>query len=133
MNPLTIANAGANAIIAGAVIDMAIRVFGDRKHRIHMHRELFWARKAISSLVICGAILNIATLSTPSWTECLLNYAFALNYCFSSFYDRVTSAKHSKSPSDVPKRHTARRHGDSAKIKPRASTRRTGRKRPSTR
>jgi len=109
MNPLTIANAGANAIIAGAVVDMAIRVFGNRKHRIHDHPELFWARKAISSLVICGAVLNIATLSTPSWTECLLNYAFALNYCFSSFYDRFTSPINPADATKVSQRNTPRR------------------------
>jgi len=133
MNPLTIANVGANAIIAGAVVDMAIRVFGDRQHRIHCHPELFWARKAISSMVICGAVLNILTLSTPSWTECLLNYAFALNYCFSSFYDRITRPTNPKSTGTLPKRHTARRPGDSSKSKPRPSSSRTGRKRPSAR
>jgi hypothetical protein len=109
MNPLTIANAGANAIIAGAVVDMAIRVFGNRKHRIHGHPELFWARKAISSLVICGAVLNIATLSTPSWTECLLNYAFALNYCFSSFYDRFTRSVNPTNAAKIPQRNPPRR------------------------
>jgi hypothetical protein len=88
---------------------MAIRVFGNRKHRIHDHPELFWARKAISSLVICGAVLNIATLSTPSWTECLLNYAFALNYCFSSFYDRFTSPVNPADATKVSQRNTPRR------------------------
>ena len=118
MNPLTIANAGANAIIAGAVVDMAIRVFGNRKHRIHDHPELFWARKAISSMVICGAVLNIATLSTPSWTEIILNYAFALNYCFSSFYDRFTSPVNSTNATALPKRSATRRAPSTSKAKP---------------
>lgn len=133
MNPLTLANAGANAIIAGAVVDMAIRVFGNPEHRIHQHRELFWIRKAISSLVICGAVLNIATLSTPSWTECLLNYAFALNYVFSSFYDRFTSSKHSTGATKVPQRNTARRPANPRKSKPRSTASRSGRKRPASR
>jgi hypothetical protein len=72
-------------------MDMAIRVFGDKTHRIHQHIELFWIRKTISSIVICGAVLNVITLSTPSWTECLLNFGFACNYGFSSFYDRRTA------------------------------------------
>ena len=92
MNPLTVANAVANVIVAAAVMDMAIRVFGDKTHRIHQHIELFWIRKTISSIVICGAVLNVITLSTPSWTECLLNFGFAANYAFSSFYDRRTAA-----------------------------------------
>jgi len=72
-------------------MDMAIRIFGDKTHRIHQHIELFWIRKTISSIVICGAVLNVVTLSTPSWTECLLNFGFAANYAFSSFYDRRTA------------------------------------------
>ena len=133
MNPLTTLNAAANVVIAATVVDMAIRVFGNREHRIHQHRELFWIRKAISSVVICGAVLNVVTLSTPSWTETLLNLGFALNYCFSSFYDRVTSSKYSKSTSDLPQRHTARRHGDTPKSKPRPSARGNGRKRTASR
>lgn len=133
MHLLTIANAGANLIIAGAVVDMAIRVFGDRAHRIHQHREIFWVRKAISSMVICGAVLNIATLSTPSWTECLLNYAFALNYLFSSFYDRLTRTPNPKVPGTLPKRRTPRRPGDSAKNKPSSRPSGNGRKRTSAR
>jgi hypothetical protein len=133
MNLLTIANAGANAIIAAAVVDMAIRVFGNRQHRIHDHPELFWARKAISSMVICGAVLNIATLSTPSWTECLLNYAFALNYCFSSFYDRFTSSINPANAAKVPKRNPTRRAASASKGKQNSSTSVYRGKRTSTR
>jgi hypothetical protein len=122
MHPLTIANVGANVIIASAVVDMAIRIFGNRSHRIHSHRELFWIRKAISSMVICGAVLNIATLSTPSWTECLLNYAFALNYLFSSFYDRFTDPKHSANATALPKRRTTSRAASTGKTKQSSST-----------
>jgi hypothetical protein len=133
MNPLTLANAGANVIIAGAVTDMAIRVFGNRSHRIHSHRELFWIRKAISSMVICGAVLNILTLSTPSWTECLLNYAFALNYLFSSFYDRFTSAPNSKNATKVFKRGSSGRACNSRNAKSHSSASGARRKRPSAR
>lgn len=104
MNPLTVANAVANVIVAGAVMDMAIRVFGDKTHRIHQHIELFWIRKTISSIVICGAVLNVITLSTPSWTECLLNFGFAANYAFSSFYDRRTTSVPKPTLKPAPKK-----------------------------
>jgi hypothetical protein len=126
MNPLTIANAVANGIVAIAVVDMAIRVFGNPKHRIHSHPELFYIRKFISSLVISGAVLNVVTLSTPSWTECLLNAAFAANYCFSSYYDRFTNTADSKISAEVPKRRTAGRPPGATKTSPRSAT---GRKR----
>jgi len=85
-------------------MDMAIRVFGDKTHRIHQHIELFWIRKTISSIVICGAVLNVITLSTPSWTECLLNFGFAANYAFSSFYDRRTAIQKPAPLKPAPKK-----------------------------
>jgi hypothetical protein len=133
MNPITIVNAVANVVIVATVVDMAIRVFGHREHRIHQHRELFWIRKAISSVVICGAVLNVATLSTPTWTETLLNVGFALNYCFSSFYDRFTRTPNPKNAGTLPKRNTPSRVANTGKSKPSASSRRSGRKRPPVR
>ena len=88
MNPLTLANALANVIVTAAVLDISFRVFGRPDHPIHKHKFALIARKTVSSIVICGAISNLVTLSTPSWTEVLLNVGFAANYLFSSFYDR---------------------------------------------
>ena len=134
MNLLTIANAVANAIVAGAVVDMAIRVFGNPEHRIHQHMELFLIRKAVSSVVICGAVLNIITLSTPSWTEIILNYGFAANYLFSSYYDRRTSnTKHSSAATKVPGERASCGACDPAKTYKGASAIRVGGKRPATR
>lgn len=128
MNPLTIANAVANVIVVFAVAGMAIRVFGDPKHNIHQHPELFWIRKFISSLVICGGVLNLFTLSTPNWTEVVLNYGFAGNYLFSLYYhDRVTSPKHPTNAAALPKRRTSRRPSNTGKGKPHSSSRRAGR------
>lgn len=132
MNPLTVANAVANAIVAVAVADMAIRVFGNRKHRIHAHPELFYIRKFVSSLIVCGSVLNILTLSTPSWTEIVLNYGFATNYLFSSYYDRITSPSNSKSGSKVHKQLRSRRPSNPRKTTQGSSSSRNGRKRPTT-
>lgn len=130
MNPLTIANAVANAIVAAAVVDMAIRVFGNPSHRIHTHPELFYIRKFVSSLVICGAVLNVVTLSTPSWTEIVLNYGFAANYLFSCYYDRFTSSTNSKNAGEIPKRRTPSRPSSASKASSRSTSGGTRRKRP---
>lgn len=123
MNQLTIANAVANGIVVVSVAGMAIRVFGDANHQIHGHKELFYIRKFISSLVICGAVLNIATLSTPSWTEVILNYGFAANYLFSLYYhDRTSRASNTKVSREIPKRRTASRPSNSRKAAPRSAT-----------
>lgn len=131
MNPLTIANAVANGIVTISVAGMAIRVFGDASHQIHAHPTLFYVRKFISSLVICGAVLNLATLSTPSWTEVVLNYGFAANYLFSLYYhDRTSSSSNTKNAGEIPKRRTPSRPGSASKAKPRAASGGTRRKRP---
>jgi hypothetical protein len=129
MNPLTLANAIANVVVVVAVTDMAIRVFGNKEHRIHSHPGMLWTRKLVSSIVICGAVSNIATLSTPAPTEVLLNYGFALNYLFSSFYDRFTSAKNSSDATTLPKQRPSRRSGGAGKTSANPPARRTGRKR----
>ena len=128
MNPLTLANAVANVIVVFAVAGMAIRVFGDPKHNIHQHPELFWIRKFISSLVICGGVLNLFTLSTPNWTEVVLNYGFAGNYLFSLYYhDRTSRPSNTGAATAVPKRRTPSRPSNTGKGKPRPSSRRAGR------
>lgn len=130
MNPLTALNAAANGIVVIAVADMALRVFGNPEHRIHAHPELLYLRKFVSSLVICGAVLNITTLSTPSWTEIVLNYGFAANYLFSCYYDRLTRPKHSTSAKVLPKQQPSRRAGGARKTAQNPPSRGTGRKRP---
>lgn len=132
MNTLTALNAAANGVVVIAVADMALRVFGNPEHRIHAHPELLYLRKFVSSLVICGAVLNIATLSTPSWTEIVLNYGFAANYLFSCYYDRLTNSKHSPSATVLPRKQPARGAGGARKAAPNPSSSRTGRKRPPT-
>lgn len=129
MNPLTVANAIANGIVVIAVADMALRVFGNPEHRIHAHPELLYLRKFVSSLVICGAVLNLATLSTPTWTEIVLNYGFAANYLFSCYYDRLTNSKHSTSAKVLPRKQPSRGAGGTRKTAQNPPSRGTGRKR----
>jgi len=133
MNLLTTANAAANLIVVIAVADMAIRVFGNPEHKIHSHPELFYIRKFVSSLVICGAVLNLITLSTPSWTEIVLNYGFAANYLFSCYYDRLTSSKHSKASREVSRVNASCGAGCTGACKASLASSGTRRKRPTSR
>ena len=122
MNPLTIVNAAANVIVAAAVLDMAFRVFGRPEHPIHKSPWMLGSRKLVSSVVICGAVMNVVTLSTPSWTEVLLNIGFSLNYLWSSYYDRAAHTNHSPASSPVSRKHTAGRASDSCKTESCAPT-----------
>ena len=130
MNILTTANAIANVVVVFAVAGMAIRVFGNPDHEIHSHPKLLYLRKFISSLVICGAVLNIITLSTPNWTEVVLNYGFAANYIFSLYYhDRTTDSSDPKVSRTLPKRSASSRSSSLGKASQSASSSRNGRKR----
>lgn len=42
--------------------------------------------KAVMGITICGAVSNIITLSTPSWSEIILNLGASGNWLFLSFY-----------------------------------------------
>jgi hypothetical protein len=133
MNPLTIVNAVANVVVAGAVADLALRVFGRPGHPIHAHPVALNTRKFVSSVVICGAVLNVITLSTPSWTEVLLNVGFSLNYLWSSYYDRrTTRSKHSSATAEVSGKRASSGAGDPSKTHKGASAIRVGRKRSAT-
>ena len=133
MNPLTIVNAAANVIVAGAVADLALRVFGRPDHPIHAHPVALNTRKFVSSVVICGAVLNVITLSTPSWTEILLNVGFSLNYLWSSYYDRrTTRPKYSSITTEVPGKRSSSGSGDPSKTHKGTTAIGIRRKRPAT-
>lgn len=42
--------------------------------------------KAVMAITICGAAANIITLSTPTWSEIILNLGASGNWLFLSFY-----------------------------------------------
>lgn len=118
MNPLTIINVAANVAVAGSVFLLSMRVFGRPDHPIHARPVFLFARKFVSSVVICGSVMNVITLSTPSWTEVLLNVGFSLSYIWSICYDdRIASAKHPASTTTLPKRNSSGRVGGSRKAK----------------
>jgi hypothetical protein len=111
MNPLTLINAGANLAVAVAVLDVSFRVMGRPSHPIHRHKVALLIRKLVSSVVICGAALNLLTLSTPSWTEVVLNVGFSASYIWSSYYDRLTHTKHPSVSIQVPRKRSNSRAG----------------------
>lgn len=133
MNPLTAVNAIANAVVVIAVVNIAISVFGNPYHPIHSHKTALITRKFVSSIVICGALSNIITLSTPSWTEVLLNVGFSINYCWSCYYDSITSTKHSKISREIPRVNSSGGNGCAGTGKANSSASRPRRKRPASR
>ena len=130
MQPLAVINAIANCIVAAAVFRMSLRVFGRPDHPLHKHKVAFVTRKLVSSVVICGAVLNIVTLSTPSWTEVVLNVGFSLNYLWSTYYDSVAHPKHSSGGAKIHQRNATGGAANPSKAKPRSAASGQRRKRP---
>jgi hypothetical protein len=79
--------------------------------------------KAATTLTVCGALWNLLTFSTPPYSELLLNIGIALNFLWISFfYDRSTSAKHSRSARKISGRNSSRRAANSRSRKKSSST-----------
>lgn len=75
--------------------------------------------KSVMGITICGAAANIITLSTPTWSEVVLNLGASGNWLFLSFYMYgYTSYTHdSLNDSAVHKPNAASRSNRSTKAK----------------
>jgi len=65
---------------------LLFRIFGKQDSRVWKHPVKAMLYKAVMAVTICGAAANIVTLSTPSWSEILLNLGASGNWLFLSFY-----------------------------------------------
>lgn len=106
---LTVINAVANALLSVSVVHLIIRVFKDPKSRIHKFPIAGKLCKAACAVTLCGTVSNILTMSTPSWTEVLLNAGVSLNFLWLSFYDRATHPTISKVPRALSKHGSPKR------------------------
>lgn len=107
-NPYTIINAIANCTTAFSAIGLLIHIFGDPDNSIWDDKIKAWLAKAGLTLLICGAISNVLTLSTPVKTEVLLNCGMSITFFWLSlwqweqFKEKVEQAK--KTPTKRKKR-----------------------------
>ena len=110
MTLATAINATANGVLAVSALHLVFRVFGHPESAIWRRPWAAVLCKAATTVTICGALWNMATLSTPAASEVLLNIGISLNFLWISFfYDRATRPKHSKSPATLPRRDSSRR------------------------
>jgi len=91
--------------------------------------------KGVMGITICGAAANIITLSTPSWSEILLNLGASLNWLFLSFYlyGYTSYTKPSSANSAIRQRNSTSRPGGASKSKPSVASGSNGRKRSTSR
>jgi hypothetical protein len=86
MNILTIINAIANMTTAISAIALLIHIFGDPKNPIWNNNIKAYLAKTGLTVMICGAVANILTLSTPVKTEILLNCGMSITFFWLSWW-----------------------------------------------
>lgn len=94
MNPLTLLNVTANLVLSVSALHLILKVFGHPNSPVYARPGIAFACKAAATLTFCGAVGNILTLSTPSWTEILLNVGVSCNWAWiSAFIQTVHKAE----------------------------------------
>jgi hypothetical protein len=99
VNLYTIINAIANCTTAMSAIGLLIHIFGDPDNPIWINKVQAWLAKAGLSILICGAVSNVLTLSTPAKTEVLLNCGMSITFFwlslwqYNQFKEKVNNSK----------------------------------------
>lgn len=93
MSQLTAINVVANIICIISMLHLIVRVFGNPNSPVYNNKWGAYACKAAASVTFCGAAANLWTLSTPTWTEVLLNAGVSLNFLWISYFMQTLNAK----------------------------------------
>lgn len=86
MNSYTIINAIANCTTAISAIGLLIHIFGDPTNSIWDNKIKAWLAKVGLTVTVCGSVANVLTLSTPIYTEVLLNCGISLTFFWLSWW-----------------------------------------------
>jgi len=86
MNPYTIVNAVANCTTAISAIGLLVHIFGDPTNSIWDNKIKAWLAKVGLTTATCGAVSNVLTLSTPVYSEILLNVGMSLTFFWLSWW-----------------------------------------------
>jgi len=86
MSPYTFINILSNCTIAISALGLLIHIFGDPDNSIWDNKIKAWLAKFGLTVTICGAVLNVLTLSTPNRTEIVLNVGMSLTFFWLSWW-----------------------------------------------
>ena len=114
MHPTTLLNLAANSLLICSSVHLLYRVFGKQDSRVWQSPAKAMLYKAVMAVTICGAAANIVTLSTPNWSEIVLNLGASGNWLFLSFY-LYEDSKTSCAPTPTPKPKSAIRRRKTTK------------------
>jgi hypothetical protein len=82
----TLVNLAANSLLICSSVHLLFKIFGNKNSKVWQKPYMAMLYKAVMAVTICGAVSNIITLSTPNWSEIILNLGASGNWLFLSFY-----------------------------------------------
>jgi hypothetical protein len=86
MSGYTIINAIANCTTAISAIGLLVHIFGDPDNSIWDDKIKAWLAKVGLTIATCGAVANVLTLSTPTYSEILLNVGMSFTFFWLSWW-----------------------------------------------
>jgi hypothetical protein len=75
-----IVTAVANSTTAFSALGLLIHIFGDPDNSVWDNNIKAWLAKSGLSVIVCGAIANVLTLSSPATSEIVLNCGMSLTF-----------------------------------------------------
>ena len=96
MNPLTILNVAANVVLSVSALHLILKVFGHPNSPVYARPYVALFCKAAATLTFIGAVANVWTLSTPGWTEIVLNVGVSCNWAWISAFINTTDKAEKK-------------------------------------
>jgi len=82
----TLINLVANSLLICSSVHLLYKIFGNKNSKVWQTPYMAMLYKGVMGITICGAAANIITLSSPSWSEIVLNLGASGNWLFLSFY-----------------------------------------------
>jgi hypothetical protein len=73
-------NAVANCTTAFSSLGLLIHIFGDPENSVWDNKIKAWLAKSGLSIVVCGAVANVLTLSSPATSEIVLNVGISITF-----------------------------------------------------
>jgi len=86
MTTPAVINAVANCTTAFSALGLLIHIFGDPDNSVWDNNIKAWLAKSGLSVVVCGAIANVLTLSSPATSEIVLNCGMSLTFFWLSWW-----------------------------------------------
>jgi len=119
MQTITLLNLAANSLLICSSIHLLYKIFGSEESKVWQKPHMAMLYKAVMGVTICGAAANIITLSTPTWSEVILNLGASGNWLFLSFYlyDYTSYTHNTSTHPAVHKYNATRRFGSAPKAK----------------